>query len=108
MGLAPAGGTTNLLWRALEGTPDGATLDTYAIVTQMRLKNIAMVRVGTSAEEAKAFGYLLQPRASAWTARASWPTPRRELHRPGAERMASGSAPRAYVLPGESRMATGP
>jgi 3-hydroxyacyl-CoA dehydrogenase len=105
VGLVPAGGgTMNLLWRALEGTPDGATLDTYAIVTQM-FKNIAMARVATSAEEAKAFGYFRR------TAGVSFDRARQLAD---AKARAIGlaqsgwhpPAPRAYVLPGESGMAT--
>jgi 3-hydroxyacyl-CoA dehydrogenase len=105
VGLIPGGGgTMNLLWRALEGTPDGATLDTYAIVTQM-FKNIAMARVATSAEEAKAFGYFRR------TAGVSFDRARQLAD---AKARAIGLAqsgwhppsPRAYVLPGESGMAT--
>ena len=105
VGLVPAGGgTMNLLWRALEGTPDGATLDTYAVVTQM-FKNIAMARVATSAEEAKAFGYFRR------TAGVSFDRARQLAD---AKARAIGlaqsgwhpPAPRAYVLPGESGMAT--
>jgi 3-hydroxyacyl-CoA dehydrogenase len=105
VGLVPGGGgTMNLLWRALEGVPDGATVDTYALVTQV-FKNVALARVATSAEEAKAFGYF--PRQSGVSfdrarlltdakaraiglARSGWNPP----------------APRAYVLPGESGIAT--
>jgi 3-hydroxyacyl-CoA dehydrogenase len=105
VGLVPGGGgTMNLLWRALEGVPDGATVDTYALVTQV-FKNIALVRVGTSAEEAKAYGYF--PRSAGVSfdrarllteakgqaiglAQAGWHPP----------------SPRAYVLPGESGIAT--
>jgi 3-hydroxyacyl-CoA dehydrogenase len=105
VGLVPGGGgTMNLLWRALEGTPDGATLDTYALVTQM-FKNIAMVRVATSAEEAKTFGYFRR------TAGVSFDRARQLVD---AKARALGlaqsgwhpPAPRAYVLPGESGMAT--
>ncbi len=105
VGLVPGGGgPMNLLWRALEGTPDGATVDTYAIVTQM-FKNIAMVRVATSAEEAKTFGYFRR------TAGVSFDRARQLAD---AKARAIGlaqsgwhpPAPRAYVLPGESGMAT--
>jgi 3-hydroxyacyl-CoA dehydrogenase len=105
VGLVPGGGgTMNLLWRALEGVPDGATVDTYALVTQV-FKNVALARVATSAEEAKAFGYfrredgisfdrarlLTEAKARAvGLAQAGWHPP----------------APRAYVLPGESGIAT--
>ena len=57
MGLIPGGaGTMNMLWRALESVPEGTDIDTYAFVTQT-FKNIALAKVATSAEEAKAFGY---------------------------------------------------
>ncbi len=57
VGLVPGGGgTMNMLWRALEGAPEGADVDTYAFVTQV-FKNIALAHVATSAEEAKALGY---------------------------------------------------
>jgi len=57
VGLIPGGaGTLNMLWRAFEGIPEGAEIDSYAIVTQV-FKNIAMAKVATSAEEAKHLGY---------------------------------------------------
>ena len=57
MGLIPGGaGTLNMLWRSLEGVPEGVDIDTYAFVTQT-FKNIALAKVATSAEEAKAFGF---------------------------------------------------
>ena len=37
-------------------SPEGVEIDTYAFVTQV-FKNIALAKVATSAEEAKAFGY---------------------------------------------------
>jgi 3-hydroxyacyl-CoA dehydrogenase len=105
VGLVPGGGgSMNLLWRALEGVPDGATVDTYALVTQV-FKNVALARVATSAEEGKAFGYfrrdagvsfdkarlLADAKARAiGLAQSGWHPP----------------APRAYVLPGESGIAT--
>ena len=105
VGLVPGGGgTMNLLWRALEGVPDGATVDSYALVTQI-FKNVALARVATSAEEAKAYGYfrrddgvsfdrarlLTEAKARAvGLAQSGWHPPAR----------------RAYVLPGESGIAT--
>jgi 3-hydroxyacyl-CoA dehydrogenase len=105
VGLVPGGGgTMNLLWRALEGVPDGATVDTYALVTQV-FKNVALARVATSAEEAKAYGYFRGTDGVSFDkarllheakmraiglAQAGWHPP----------------APRAYVLPGESGIAT--
>jgi 3-hydroxyacyl-CoA dehydrogenase len=105
VGLIPGGGgNMNLLWRAFEGVQEGASVDPYAVVTQV-FKNVAMARVATSAEEGKAFGYLrrsdgvsfdrarllFEAKARAiGLAQAGWHPP----------------APRAYVLPGESGMAT--
>jgi len=105
VGLVPGGGgTMNLLWRAIDAQPDGATVDTYGLVTQI-FKNVAMVRVATSAEEAKAFGYfgkdagisfdkarlVTEAKAKAiGLAEAGWHPP----------------SPKAFVLPGESGMAT--
>ena len=44
VGLVPGGGgTMNMLWRALEGVPDGANVDTYELVTQV-FKNIALAQ----------------------------------------------------------------
>ena len=105
VGLVPGGGgTMNLLWRAIDAQPDGATVDTYGLVTQV-FKNVAMVRVATSAEEAKSFGYFSKDAGVSFDkarlvtdakaraiglASAGWHPP----------------APKAFVLPGESGMAT--
>jgi 3-hydroxyacyl-CoA dehydrogenase len=105
VGLVPGGGgTMNLLWRAFEGVQDGTTVDSYALVTQV-FKNVAMVRVATSAEEAQSFGYLRRTSGVSFDrarqvadakarvlglAKSGWHPP----------------APHAYVLPGESGMAT--
>jgi 3-hydroxyacyl-CoA dehydrogenase len=60
VGLIPGGaGNLNLVWRALENVPDGAEVDTSALVTQV-FKNIAMANVATSADAAKEFGYFRQ------------------------------------------------
>ncbi len=105
VGLVPGGGgTMNLLWRALEGVPDGATVDTYALVTQI-FKNVALARVATSAEEAKTFGYFRRDSGISFDkARLLAEAKGRALGL-----AASGwhpPAPRAYVLPGESGIAT--
>lgn len=105
VGLIPGGaGTLNLLWRALEGVPDGVDPDVYPYVTQV-FKNIALAKVATSAEEAKAFGYFRQTDGVSFD-RA------RQLHE-GKQRVLglAGSGyhppvPRAYKLPGESGIAT--
>ncbi len=104
VGLIPGGGgTMNLLWRAFEGVPDGAKVDPYTLVTQVFM-NVALARVATSAEEGKSFGYfragdgvsfdkarlLHDAKARAIGLSASWHPP----------------APRAYLLPGESGIAT--
>jgi 3-hydroxyacyl-CoA dehydrogenase len=105
VGLIPGGGgNMNLLWRAFEGVQDGATVDPYALVTQV-FKNVAMARVATSAEEAKAFGYFKR------TDGVSFDKARLVAE---AKARAIGLAqsgwhpppPRAHVLPGESGMAT--
>jgi len=105
VGLIPGGaGCLNMLWRALEGVPDGVDIDTYAFVTNV-FKNIALAKVATSAEEAKAFGYFRSTDGVSFD-RA------RQLHE--AKRRALGLAdagyhpptPRAYKLPGESGIAT--
>jgi 3-hydroxyacyl-CoA dehydrogenase len=105
VGLIPGGaGTLNLLWRALEGVPEGVDVDTYAFVTQV-FKNIALAKVATSADEAKAFGYFRATDGVSFD-RA------RQLHE--AKQRAIGLAaagyhppvPRAYKLPGESGVAT--
>ncbi len=105
VGLIPGGGgNLNLLWRALEGYPEGATVNTYDIVTQV-FKNIAMASVATSAVEAQHKGYLR------WSDGVSFDRAR-QLHE--AKQKAIGMArsgyhapaPRAHVLPGESGIAT--
>ena len=105
VGLIPGGGgTMNMLWRALESVPDGVESDTYAFVTQT-FKNIALARVATSADEAKAFGYFRQSDGVSFD-RA------RQLHE--AKQRVIGLAesgyhpppPRAYKLPGDGGIAT--
>ncbi|MEZ4403863.1 MAG: 3-hydroxyacyl-CoA dehydrogenase/enoyl-CoA hydratase family protein [Kofleriaceae bacterium] len=105
VGLIPGGaGTLNMLWRSLEGVPEGVDVDTYAFVTQT-FKNIALAKVATSAEEAKAFGFFRGSDGVSFD-RA------RQLHE--AKQRAIGLAssgyhpptPRAYKLPGESGIAT--
>jgi 3-hydroxyacyl-CoA dehydrogenase len=105
VGLIPGGaGCLNMLWRALESVPEGVELDTYAVVTQV-FKNIALAKVATSAEEAKALGYFRQTDGVSFD-RA------RQLHE--AKQRVLGLAasgwhppvPRAYKLPGESGVAT--
>jgi 3-hydroxyacyl-CoA dehydrogenase len=105
VGLIPGGaGTMNMLWRALEGVPQGATVDTSALVTQV-FKNIALANVATSAVEAQHFGYFRKTDGVSFD-RA------RQVHE--AKQRAIGMAesgyhaptPRAFVLPGDSGIAT--
>jgi 3-hydroxyacyl-CoA dehydrogenase len=105
VGLVPAGGgTMNLLWRAFEAVPEGASVDPYALVTQV-FKNIALARVATSAEEAKALGYFrLQDGVSFDRARVLTDAKARAIGL--AESGWHPPAPRAFTLPGESGIAT--
>ena len=105
VGLIPGGGgTMNMLWRQLESLPEGADADVYSFVTQT-FKNIALAKVATSAEEAKALGFFRGSDGVSFD-RA------RQLHE--TKRRAIGLAdagyhpptPRAYKLPGESGIAT--
>jgi 3-hydroxyacyl-CoA dehydrogenase len=105
VGLIPGGGgNLNLLWRAFEGVPEGAKVDPYALVTQVFM-NIALAKVATSAEEAKALGYFRIGDGISFD-RA------RQLSEAKARAIglaASGHippAPRAHVLPGENGIAT--
>jgi 3-hydroxyacyl-CoA dehydrogenase len=105
VGLVPGGGgTMNLLWRAFEGIPEGTTVDAYALVTQV-FKNIATVRVATSAEEGKAFGYFRHDTGISFD-RARLLTDAKARALGLAQSGWHAPAPHAYVLPGESGMAT--
>jgi len=105
VGLIPGGaGTLNMLWRALENIPEGTNANTYEFVTQV-FKNIALAKVATSAEEAKAFGYFRRHDGVSFD-RA------RQLADAKARAIGLASAgyhppmPRAYRLPGASGIAT--
>jgi 3-hydroxyacyl-CoA dehydrogenase len=105
VGLIPGGaGTLNMLWRAFEGIPEGMQVDPYAVVTQV-FKNIALAKVATSAEEAKAFGYFRRNDGVSFD-RA------RQLAEAKARVIGLASsgyhppAPKTHVLPGESGIAT--
>src|SRR5262249_30665639 len=110
VGLIPGGaGTLNLLWRALQGIPEGAHVDTYPIVTQV-FQNIALAKVSTSAHEAKALGYLPpSDRVSLHPARLLHHA---QAHAAKARALGLAAAapappaPRAYTLPGENGIAT--
>jgi 3-hydroxyacyl-CoA dehydrogenase len=105
VGLLPGGaGNLNLLWRAFEALPEGAKVDPYAIVTQVFM-NIALAKVATSAEEAKALRYFRRTDGVTFDKA-------RLLHDAKAKALGLAAAghhppvPRAYVLPGENGIAT--
>jgi 3-hydroxyacyl-CoA dehydrogenase len=105
VGLVPAGGgSMNLLWRALEAIPEGATVDPYAIVTQV-FKNVALARVATSAEEAKEFGYFGRNSGVSFD-RARLPSDAKARAIGLADSGWHSPAPRAHILPGDSGIAT--
>lgn len=105
VGLIPGGaGTLNMLWRSMESIPEGVDVDTYAFVTQT-FKNIALAKVATSAEEAKAYGFFRQTDGVSFDrARQLHETKQRALGLAGAGY--HPPTPRAYKLPGESGVAT--
>ena len=105
VGLIPGGGgTLNMLWRSLEAIPEGVDIDTYAFVTQT-FKNIALAKVATSAEEAKAFGYFRPTDGVSFDrARQLYEAKQRAIGLAGAGY--HPPTPRAYKLPGESGIAT--
>jgi 3-hydroxyacyl-CoA dehydrogenase len=105
VGLLPGGaGNVNMLYRMLSGIPDGANVDSLPFVARA-FENIAMARVATSAVEAQHFGYFHQRDGVAFD---------RARHLYEAKQRAIGLAtsgyhppiPRAFVLPGESGIAT--
>ncbi|HEY1960220.1 MAG TPA: 3-hydroxyacyl-CoA dehydrogenase/enoyl-CoA hydratase family protein [Polyangiaceae bacterium] len=105
VGIIPGGaGNMNMLWRALEGIPDGANVSTYEYVTQV-FKNIALARVATSADEAKSFGYFRKTDGISFD-KARLVTEAKARAIGLAESGYHPPAPRAYVLPGESGIAT--
>ncbi len=105
VGLLPGGaGNLNLLWRALEGIPEGTTDNLYPYVTQV-FKNIAMANVATSAVMAQEQGYFRRSDGVSFDkARLVTEAKARALG------LARGgyhpAVPRAYRLPGESGIAT--
>lgn len=105
VGLLPGGaGNVNMLWRALEGIPQGADVDTSAIVAQV-FKNIAMAAVATSANEAKEFGYFRHTDGVSFDrARQLWEAKQRCIGL--ANSGYHPAIPRAYRLPGDSGIAT--
>ncbi|MBI4954749.1 MAG: 3-hydroxyacyl-CoA dehydrogenase/enoyl-CoA hydratase family protein [Myxococcales bacterium] len=105
VGLIPGGGgTLNMLWRAFEGIPEGAQLNTQELVTQT-FKNIAMAKVATSADEAKAFGYFRRQDGVSFD-RSRQVTEAKARAVGLAEAGYRPPTPRSYVLPGEGGIAT--
>ncbi|MFT3694249.1 MAG: 3-hydroxyacyl-CoA dehydrogenase/enoyl-CoA hydratase family protein [Kofleriaceae bacterium] len=105
VGLIPGGaGTMNMLWRALSEVPEGTDIDVYAFVTQT-FKNIALAKVATSAEEAKANRFFRATDGVSFDrSRQLWEAKQKTIglalsgyHPP---------TPRAYKLPGENGIAT--
>jgi 3-hydroxyacyl-CoA dehydrogenase len=105
VGLIPGGaGTMNMLWRALDGIPEGTNVTTYEYVTQT-FKNIALAKIATSAEEAKALGYFRKTDGVSFDrARQVFEAKKRCIGL--AESGYHPPTPRAYRLPGESGIAT--
>ena len=94
VGLIPGGaGTLNMLWRALEGVPEGVDVDTYAFVTQV-FKNIALAKVATSAEEAKAFGYFRTTDGVSFDRARQLHEAKQRAHRPRRRRLPPAGAAR--------------
>ncbi len=105
VGILPGGGgNMNLLWRAFEAIPEGAKVDSYALVTQVFM-NIALAKVATSADEAKALGYFRQTDGVSFDkARLLHDAKSRAIGL--AESGWNRAIPRAHVLPGENGIAT--
>jgi len=105
VGLIPGGaGTMNMLWRALESVPEGTNVVTQEFVAQT-FKNIALAKVATSAEEGKALGYFRRTDGISFD-RARQLTEAKARAIGMAEAGYHPPVPRAYVLPGESGIAT--
>jgi 3-hydroxyacyl-CoA dehydrogenase len=105
VGLIPGGaGTMNMLWRALEGVPEGTNIIPFEFVAQT-FKNIALAKVATSADEGKAFGYLRRTDGVSFD-RARQLTEAKARAIGLAESGYHAPVPRAYRLPGASGIAT--
>jgi 3-hydroxyacyl-CoA dehydrogenase len=105
VGLIPGGaGTLNMLWRALESVPEGTNINVFEFVGQT-FKNIALAKVATSADEAKALGYFRKTDGVSFDrARQLADAKARAIGL--AESGYHAPVPRAYKLPGESGIAT--
>jgi 3-hydroxyacyl-CoA dehydrogenase len=105
VGLIPGGGgNMNLLWQAFASVPEGTAVDPYALVTQV-FKNVALARVATSAEEAQALGYFVRESGVSFD-RARLLADAKARLIGIADSGYHPPSPRAYVLPGESGIAT--
>jgi len=105
VGLIPGGaGTLNMLWRSMESVPEGTNIIAQEFVAQT-FKNIALAKVATSADEAKAYGYFRRTDGVSFD-RARQITEAKARAIGMADSGYHPPAPRAYVLPGESGIAT--
>jgi 3-hydroxyacyl-CoA dehydrogenase len=105
VGLLPGGaGNMNMLWRALEGIPDGTDVDTLPFVSRT-FQNIAMARVATGAGEAREFGYFRKSDGISFD-KARLLTEAKGRAIGMAEAGYHPPVRRAYRLPGESGIAT--
>jgi 3-hydroxyacyl-CoA dehydrogenase len=105
VGLLPGGaGNMNMLWRALEGIPDGTNVDTLPFVART-FENIAMARVATGAGEAREFGYFRKTDSISFD-KARLLTEAKGRAIGMAEAGYHPPPRRSYRLPGESGIAT--
>jgi 3-hydroxyacyl-CoA dehydrogenase len=105
VGLLPGGaGNMNMLWRALEGIPDGTDVDALPFVSRT-FQNIAMARVATGAGEAREFGYFRKSDGISFD-KARLLTEAKGRAIGMAEAGYHPPVRRAYRLPGESGIAT--
>ncbi|HTJ85521.1 MAG TPA: 3-hydroxyacyl-CoA dehydrogenase/enoyl-CoA hydratase family protein, partial [Polyangiaceae bacterium] len=105
VGLIPGGaGNLNMLWRMLDNVPEGATAPTYEYVTQT-FKNIALAKIATSADEGKMLGYFKKTDGISFD-RARQVSEAKARAIGLAESGYHPPAPKSYVLPGESGIAT--
>ncbi|HJK94989.1 MAG TPA: 3-hydroxyacyl-CoA dehydrogenase/enoyl-CoA hydratase family protein [Polyangiaceae bacterium LLY-WYZ-15_(1-7)] len=105
VGLVPGGaGHVNMLWRALEGIPDGTMIDVQPFVARV-FQNIALARVATSGVEAQYFGYFRRTDGISFDrARHLYEAKQKVIGM--AETGYKPKAPRAWKLPGASGIAT--
>jgi len=105
VGLIPGGaGTMNMLWRMLDGVPEGAQINTLELVTQT-FKNIALAKIATSADEGKMLGYFRKNDGVSFD-KTRIVTAAKARAIGLAESGYHPPAPKSFVLPGESGIAT--